>query len=83
MLERAGENHRHDLHVAMPVHREPSPGRDDVLVDDAQRAPAHLGGDEIFGGRSCASFSASHGRHDRVWAVEVLSWFQFHVFVRI
>ena len=49
MLERAGENHRHDLHVAVTVHRKALAGRDDILVDDAQRSPAHLGGIEIIG----------------------------------
>src|SRR5438128_312742 len=42
VLERAFENVRDDLHVAMPVCAEPLPRAHPVLVDDAQRPEAHL-----------------------------------------
>src|SRR6185436_19336249 len=44
VLERARENPREDLHVAVRVRAEAGAAADDVLVDHAQRAEAHAGG---------------------------------------
>ena len=49
VLDRALEYVTEDFHVTMRVHREANPGRDDVLIDHAQRTEAHVGGVVVIG----------------------------------
>ena len=51
VLERALEHVRQDLHVAMRVPPEAPAGRDPVLVDDPQRAEAHVSRIDVVGER--------------------------------
>ena len=49
VLQRAGQDVGDDFHVAMAVRAEARAGRDAILVDDAQDAPAHFGRIVIVG----------------------------------
>ena len=51
VLERALQHVGHDLHVAVRVGAEALAGRDPVLVDDPERAEAHVGGVVVVGER--------------------------------
>lgn len=44
MFERARQDDRDDFHVAMRVHAETAAARDDVVIDDAKGAEAHVFG---------------------------------------
>lgn len=44
MLQGPVQHIGHDLHVLVPVRREPSPRRHAVVVDDPQRAETHVAG---------------------------------------
>ena len=44
MFQRAFDDVRDDLHVAVAVGAEPRPGPDPVLIDNSQRAEAHVTG---------------------------------------
>ncbi len=49
MGEAAFQHVGEDLHVLVRVGRESAPGRDDVVIDDPQRAESHVGRVVIIG----------------------------------
>ena len=49
MSERAFEDVAEDFHIPMRMGREPHARGDDIVVDDAQAAKAHVGGIEVIG----------------------------------
>ena len=53
VFERAVKDDGDDLHVAMRMHAETAPGRDDIIVEHPQRAEPHVLRVIVFAKRKC------------------------------